>query len=187
MNFTLSSVPARLIPKFVDVLRNYRRPDFAADLIAGLTVGLVSLPLAMAFAIASGLKPEAGIYTAVVGGLVVSLLGGSRFQIAGPTGAFVVIVAGIVAKFGYPGLAVATIMAGALLVAMSFARLGNVIKFIPYPVIIGFTSGIAIIIAMGQIGDGLGLPPFGTPPEGEGDGTTQNTAPANPLAQPPKF
>jgi SulP family sulfate permease len=103
-------------------------------------------------------RPEQGLFTAIVAGFIISALGGSRVQIGGPTGAFVVIVAGIVAKFGYPGLAIATIMAGALLVAMSFARLGNVIKFIPYPVIIGFTSGIAIIIAMGQIGDGLGLP-----------------------------
>lgn len=157
MNFTLSSVPARLIPKFVDVLRNYRRPDFAADLIAGLTVGLVSLPLAMAFAIASGLKPEAGIYTAVVGGLVVSLLGGSRFQIAGPTGAFVVIVAGIVAKFGVAGLLLCTLMSGAILVLMALTGLGTAVRYIPRAVTIGFTNGIAILIASTQIKDFFGL------------------------------
>lgn len=148
-----------LTPKLVSTFRDgYTRQDLTRDVLAGLVVGIVALPLSIAFGIASGVRPEQGLFTAIVAGFLISALGGSRVQIGGPTGAFVVIVAGIVAKFGYPGLAVATIMAGALLVAMSIARLGNVIKFIPYPVIIGFTSGIAIIIAMGQIGDGLGLP-----------------------------
>lgn len=148
-----------LTPKLVTTFRDgYTRHDLTRDVLAGLVVGIVALPLSIAFGIASGVRPEQGLFTAIVAGFLISALGGSRVQIGGPTGAFVVIVAGIVAKFGYAGLAVATIMAGALLVAMSIARLGNVIKFIPYPVIIGFTSGIAIIIAMGQIGDGLGLP-----------------------------
>ena len=148
-----------LTPKLVTTFRDgYTRHDLTRDVLAGLVVGIVALPLSIAFGIASGVRPEQGLFTAIVAGFLISALGGSRVQIGGPTGAFVVIVAGIVAKFGYAGLAIATIMAGALLVAMSIARLGNVIKFIPYPVIIGFTSGIAIIIAMGQIGDGLGLP-----------------------------
>jgi sulfate permease, SulP family len=148
-----------LTPKLITTFRDgYTRQDLTRDVLAGLVVGIVALPLSIAFGIASGVRPEQGLFTAIVAGFLISALGGSRVQIGGPTGAFVVIVAGIVAKFGYPGLAIATIMAGALLVAMSIARLGNVIKFIPYPVIIGFTSGIAIIIAMGQIGDGLGLP-----------------------------
>ena len=145
-------------PKLFDTLPGYSRATFVGDLSSGITVGVLALPLAMAFAIASGMSPTAGIWTAIVAGFLIAFLGGSKVQIGGPTGAFVVIVAGIVAKFGYAGLAIATIMAGALLVAMSIARLGNVIKFIPYPVIIGFTSGIAIIIAMGQLGDALGLP-----------------------------
>jgi len=128
-----------------------------ADLIAGLTVGLVALPLAMAFAIASGVKPEAGIYTAVVAGFVISALGGSRVQIGGPTGAFVVIVAGIIAKFGVSGLLIVTVMAGAILVVMGLTGLGTAVKFIPRPVTIGFTNGIAILIASTQIKDFLGL------------------------------
>ena len=152
-------LPEDLTPKLVTTLREgYSRRDLGRDVLAGVVVGIVALPLSIAFGIASGVRPEQGLFTAIVAGFLISALGGSRVQIGGPTGAFVVIVAGIVAKFGYAGLAIATIMAGALLVAMAIARLGNVIKFIPYPVIIGFTSGIAIIIAMGQIGDGLGLP-----------------------------
>jgi SulP family sulfate permease len=153
-----------LTPKLITTFRDgYTRQDLTRDVLAGLVVGIVALPLSIAFGIASGVRPEQGLFTAIVAGFLISALGGSRVQIGGPTGAFVVIVAGIVAKFGYAGLAVATIMAGALLVAMAIARLGNVIKFIPYPVIIGFTSGIAIIIAMGQIGDGLGLPAGAAP------------------------
>ena len=153
-----------LTPKLVTTLREgYSRRDLGRDVLAGIVVGIVALPLSIAFGIASGVRPEQGLFTAIIAGFLISALGGSRVQIGGPTGAFVVIVAGIVAKFGYAGLAAATIMAGALLVAMSIARLGNVIRFIPYPVVIGFTSGIAIIIAMGQIGDGLGLPAGAAP------------------------
>jgi SulP family sulfate permease len=123
--------------------------------IAGLTVGLVALPLAMAFGIASGVTPQAGIYTAVVAGFLISALGGSRTQIGGPTGAFVVIVAGIVAKFGLSGLFVVTMMAGVILVVMGATRLGTAVKFIPRPVTIGFTNGIAVLIASTQIRDFL--------------------------------
>ena len=125
--------------------------------MAGVIVGIVALPLAIAFAIASGVKPEQGLYTAVIAGLAVSVLGGSRVQIAGPTGAFIVIVYGIVQKYGYDGLAVATLMAGVFLVIMGFARLGTLLKFIPYPLTVGFTSGIALIIFTSQINDFLGL------------------------------
>lgn len=128
------------------------------NIIAGVAVGVVALPLAMAFAIASGAKPEQGIYTAIVGGLIVSLFGGTRVQIAGPTGAFVVILATITAKYGVEGLQIATFMAGAMLLLLGAARMGNVIKFIPGPVIVGFTSGIAVIIWVGQWKDFFGLP-----------------------------
>jgi SulP family sulfate permease len=147
----------RWSPQLLLTLQGYKSRDFVADLIAGLTVGLVALPLAMAFAIASGVKPEAGIYTAVVAGFVISALGGSRVQIGGPTGAFVVIVAGIIAKFGVSGLLIVTVMAGAILVVMGFTGLGTAVKFIPRPVTIGFTNGIAILIASTQIKDFLGL------------------------------
>ncbi|HCC57778.1 MAG TPA: sodium-independent anion transporter [Solibacterales bacterium] len=147
----------RWSPKLFLALRGYKTRDFVADLIAGLTVGLVALPLAMAFAIASGVKPQAGIYTAVVAGFVISALGGSRVQIGGPTGAFVVIVAGIIAKFGVSGLLIVTVMAGAILVVMGLTGLGTAVKFIPRPVTIGFTNGIAILIASTQIKDFLGL------------------------------
>jgi SulP family sulfate permease len=144
-------------PKLLLTLRGYKIHDFWADLIAGLTVGLVALPLAMAFAIASGVPPQAGIYTAVVAGFAISALGGSRVQIGGPTGAFVVIVAGIVAKFGVSGLLIVTVMAGAMLVIMGLTGLGTAVKFIPRPITIGFTNGIAILIASTQIKDFLGL------------------------------
>jgi SulP family sulfate permease len=147
----------RLTPKLVESLRSYRSADLVPDLIAGLTVGLVALPLAMAFAISSGVQPEAGIYTAVVAGFVVSALGGSRCQIAGPTGAFVVIVAGIVTKFGTSGLLTCTLMAGAMLVVMGLTGLGAAVRYIPRPVIIGFTNGIAVLIASTQIKDFFGL------------------------------
>jgi SulP family sulfate permease len=147
----------RWSPKLLLTLRSYKIQDFWADLIAGLTVGLVALPLAMAFAIASGVPPQAGIYTAVVAGFVISALGGSRVQIGGPTGAFVVIVAGIVAKFGVSGLLIVTVMAGAMLVVMGLTGLGTAVKFIPRPITIGFTNGIAILIASTQIKDFLGL------------------------------
>jgi sulfate permease, SulP family len=147
----------RLIPKLWETLPGYTRAQLAADLIAGVTVGLVALPLAMAFAISSGVKPEAGIYTAIVAGFIVSALGGSRCQIAGPTGAFVVIVAGIVTKFGVPGLWMCTMMAGVMLVLMGLTRLGSAVRYIPRPVTIGFTNGIAVLIASTQIKDFFGL------------------------------
>jgi SulP family sulfate permease len=147
----------RWSPRLLLTLRVYKTRDFLADTTAGLTVGLVALPLAMAFAIASGVPPQAGIYTAVVAGFVISALGGSRVQIGGPTGAFVVIVAGIVAKFGVSGLLIVTVMAGAILVVMGLTGLGPAVKFIPRPITIGFTNGIAILIASTQIKDFLGL------------------------------
>ena len=147
----------RWTPKSILSLQGYNLQAFTADLIAGLTVGLVALPLAMAFAIASGVPPQTGIYTAVIAGFLISALGGSRFQIGGPTGAFVVIVAGIIAKFGLSGLLMVTLMAGAILVLMGVTGLGTAVKFIPRPVTIGFTNGIALLIASTQIKDFLGL------------------------------
>lgn len=135
------------------------RAHWVRNLIAGVIVGVVALPLALAFAIASGVKPEHGLYTAIVAGLAVSLFGGTRLQIAGPTGAFVVILSGVTAKYGFAGLQVATLMAGGILLALGFARLGSVIKYIPYPVITGFTSGIALIIFVSQWKDFFGLQP----------------------------
>lgn len=143
----------RIRPKLLACLKTYTRQDFIADLIAGLTVGLVALPLAMAFGIASGVTPQAGIYTAVVAGFIISALGGSRVQIGGPTGAFVVIVAGIIGKFGLGGLYMVTLMAGILLIVMAITGLGTAVKFIPRPVTIGFTNGIALLIASTQIKD----------------------------------
>jgi len=148
-------------PRSIECLRNYTVGQFSQDLVAGLTVGLVALPLAMAFAIASGVPPQAGLYTAVVAGFLISALGGSRTQIGGPTGAFVVIVAGIVVKFGVAGLALVGIMAGVLLLVMGFTGLGSAVKYIPRPVTIGFTNGIALLIASTQIKDFFGLQ---TPP-----------------------
>lgn len=135
----------------------YTRSLFARDLGAGLIVGVLALPLALAFAIASGVKPEQGLFTAIVGGFLISALSGSRVQIGGPTGAFIVIVYSVVQRFGYDGLAVATMLAGALLLVMGFARMGAVIKFIPYPVTVGFTAGIALIILSSQMRDFFGL------------------------------
>jgi SulP family sulfate permease len=145
------------LPKLILALRVYSRQMFLHDLIAGVTVGLVALPLAMAFGIASGVSPQAGLYTAVVAGFLISALGGSRTQIGGPTGAFVVIVAGIVAKFGMPGLAMVTVMAGIILLAMGFTGLGSTVRFIPRMVVVGFTNGIAVLIASTQIKDFFGL------------------------------
>lgn len=145
-------------PKLLSCLRGgYTRRDLIADLIAGVTVGLVALPLAMAFGIASGVSPQAGIYTAVVAGFVISALGGSRVQIGGPTGAFVVIVAGIIAAHGVSGLLMVTMMAGVILIVMAVTGLGSAVKYIPRPVTIGFTNGIAVLIASTQIKDFLGL------------------------------
>jgi SulP family sulfate permease len=150
-------IPEQWLPESVRCMRAYSRQDLGADLLAGVTVGLVALPLAMAFGIASGVTPQAGLYTAIVAGGLISALGGSRMQIGGPTGAFVVIVAGIVAKFGAAGLALVTMMAGAILVLMGLTGLGAAVKFIPRPVTIGFTNGIALLIASTQIKDFLGL------------------------------
>ena len=144
-------------PRFFEILRGYRKQDFAADLISGITVGLVALPLAMAFGIASGVTPQAGLYTAIVGGFIVSLLGGSRVQIGGPTGAFVVIVAGIIAKHGISGLYMVTMMAGVILLFLGITGLGAAVRFIPRPIVIGFTNGIALLIASTQIKDFLGM------------------------------
>jgi SulP family sulfate permease len=142
----------------------FRRDHWAHNIVAGVVVGVVALPLAMAFAIASGVKPEQGLYTSIIAGVVVALLGGSRIQIAGPTGAFIVILAGVVAQFGVSGLLLATLMAGVMLVAMGLARLGAVIRFIPDPVIVGFTAGIAVIIWVGQWQYFFGLPTAGSGP-----------------------
>jgi SulP family sulfate permease len=144
-------------PKLFDTLKNYNRKQFSKDVLAGIIVGVVALPLAIAFAIASGVAPEKGLITAVVAGFIISAIGGSRVQIGGPTGAFIVIVYGIVQMYGINGLIVATFMAGIMLIVMGFARLGAIIKFIPHPLIIGFTSGIAVIIFSSQIKDFLGL------------------------------
>jgi len=145
------------LPKSVVLLRTYDRHKFLLDLIAGVTVGLVALPLAMAFAIASGLTPQAGIYCAIVTGFLISALGGSKTQIGGPTGAFVVVVAGIVAAHGVDGLFMCTVMAGILLIIMGLTGFGSAVKFIPRPVVIGFTNGIAVLIASTQVKDFFGL------------------------------
>ncbi|HEX2120532.1 MAG TPA: SulP family inorganic anion transporter, partial [Thermoanaerobaculia bacterium] len=146
------------VPKSIVALREgYTRESLTRDVIAGIVVGIVALPLALAFAIASGVPPERGLYTAIVAGFLISALGGSRVQIGGPTGAFVVIVYGIVSRYGYEGLVICTVLAGLILVAMGFARMGALIKFIPYPVVTGFTAGIAVIIFSSQVKDFLGL------------------------------
>lgn len=144
-------------PKLFDTLQQYNRQQLFKDLLAGLIVGIVALPLAIAFAIASGLSPEKGLYTAVIAGFIISVMGGSRVQIGGPTGAFIVIVYGIVQTHGINGLIIATFMAGIMLIVMGIARLGAVIKFIPHPLIIGFTSGIAVLIFSSQLKDFFGL------------------------------
>jgi sulfate permease, SulP family len=144
-------------PKLLDTIRNYNRQQFYKDTMAGLIVGIVALPLAIAFAIASGVSPEKGLFTAVIAGFIISALGGSRVQIGGPTGAFIVIVYGIVQQHDVNGLIIATFMAGIMLILMGLAKLGSVIKFIPYPLIVGFTSGIALIIFSAQVKDFLGL------------------------------
>lgn len=149
----------------LDSLRGYDRGRLATDVVAGVTVGLVALPLAMAFGIASGVTPQAGVYTAIVGGFLVSALGGSRIQIGGPTGAFVVIVAGIIAQHGLSGLLMVTMMAGVILLFLAVTGLGQAVKFIPRPVVLGFTNGIALLIASTQIKDFLGLSLTGNPSE----------------------
>lgn len=150
-------VATPFVPKLVSTLRAYDRVQFAHDAVAGVIVGIVALPLAIAFAIASGVSPERGLWTAIVAGFVISALGGSRVQIGGPTGAFVVIVYGIVQQYGLDGLMAATLMAGVILVVMGLAGFGSAISFIPHPLVTGFTSGIALIIFSSQVKDFLGL------------------------------
>ncbi len=158
-SFPQTSRAARqlFLPRLFRELRSYDAHKFGADLVAGLTVGIIALPLAIAFGIASGVKPEQGIYTAIVAGFLISFFGGSRLQVGGPTGAFVVIVYGIIHEYGFPNLILCTIMAGFMLVAMGLLKMGALIKYIPYPVTTGFTNGIAVIIALGQLKDLLGL------------------------------
>jgi len=150
-------------PKLLETLPGYRRGDFSRDLVAGITVGVVALPLAMAFAIASGLKPEAGLFTAIIAGFLISVLGGSRVQIGGPAGAFIVIVYGIVERYGVANLIIATAMSGVMLFLLGFFRLGVLVRFIPVAVVIGFTNGIAVLIALSQIKDFFGLQVTGVP------------------------
>ncbi len=155
----------RFVPVFFEVIRNYSLALFKKDLFAGITVGIVAVPLALAFAIASGATPSQGIFTAVIAGFFISFLGGSRYQIGGPTGAFVIIIYGIIAQHGYDGLIIATIMAGIILICLGIARVGSFIKFIPYPVTTGFTAGIGVVIFSSQIKDFLGLTYKETSPE----------------------
>jgi SulP family sulfate permease len=152
-------------PKLLESLANYSRGLFVSDIVAGITVGLVALPLAMAFGIASGVTPQAGIYTGIVGGFLVALLGGSKVQVSGPTGAFVVIVAGIIAQHGFSGLLIVTMMAGVILLFLGITGLGTAVKYIPRPIVIGFTNGIAILIVSTQLKDFFGLPIDSVPSE----------------------
>ncbi len=144
-------------PQLFISLKTYNREKFLSDLMAGIIVGIVALPLAIAFGIASGVSPEKGLFTAIIAGFIISFLGGNTVQIGGPTGAFIVIVYGIIQQYGIQGLAIATFMAGIMLVSMGVLRLGSVIKFIPYPIIVGFTSGIAVTIFSTQIKDLFGM------------------------------
>ena len=147
----------RFHPRLIDALRGYNRQTFSKDLLAGITVGIIALPLSMAFAIASGMKPEQGLYTAIVAGFCISAFGGTRHTIGGPAGAFIVVLYGIVEQHGAANLLVCTAMAGVMMFTMGLLRLGTVIKFVPQPVIVGFTNGIAVLIFMSQIKDFLGL------------------------------
>jgi len=151
-------------PKIVSALRTYDKKTFMTDLMAGIIVGIVALPLAIAFAIASGVSPEKGIITAIVAGFIISALGGSKVQIGGPTGAFIVIISGIIGQYGMTGLTIATLMAGVFLILFGVLRLGTIIKYIPYPIIVGFTSGIAVTIFTTQVKDLLGMSIDGTVP-----------------------
>jgi len=144
-------------PKLIEALVGYNRERLFKDIAAGITVGVVALPLAMAFAIASGLTPEAGLFTAILSGLIISVLGGSRVQIGGPAGAFIVIVYGILTRYGLANLIIATAMSGVMLLVMGLLRLGSLIRFIPVAVVIGFTNGIAVLIMVSQLKDFLGL------------------------------
>src|SRR3954453_6676214 len=154
------------IPKSIVCLREgYTREGLMRDLISGVVVGIVALPLALAFAIASGVPPERGLYTAIVAGFLISALGGSRVQIGGPTGAFIVIVYGIIQRYGLDRLLIATMMAGVMLIGFGLARFGTALKFIPHPVVVGFTSGIAVVILSSQVKDFLGLQMAAVPAE----------------------
>lgn len=156
-NFSLAKFSKFFRPRLIDALRGYNKARFSTDVTAGITVGVIALPLAIAFAIASGAKPEAGIFTAIIAGFIISALGGSRVQIGGPTGAFIVIVYGIITQYGYANLLICTLMAGVMLVVMGVARMGNMIKFFPRPLIIGFTNGIAVLIILSQVKEFFGL------------------------------
>ena len=147
----------KLKPKLFSVMKTYTKEQFIKDVVAGIIVAIIALPLSIALALASGVSPEQGIYTAIIAGFFISFFGGSRVQIAGPTAAFATIVAGIVAKNGMDGLIVATLIAGALLIIMGLCRLGSLIKFIPYTITTGFTAGIAVTIVIGQLKDFMGL------------------------------
>ena len=152
-------------PRLIDALQGYDKARFSTDFTAGITVGVVALPLAIAFAIASGAKPEAGIFTAIIAGFIISALGGSRVQIGGPTGAFIIIVYGIIAQYGYANLLICTIMAGVMLIMMGAFQLGSLLKYFPRPLIIGFTNGIAVLIALSEIKDFFGLKTASLPVE----------------------
>ena len=147
----------KLKPKLFSVMKTYTKAQCVKDIVAGIIVAIIALPLSIALALASGVPPMMGIYTAIVAGFVISFLGGSRVQIAGPTAAFATIVAGIVAKNGLPGLTVATIMAGIILIVMGLCKFGNLIKFIPYTITTGFTAGIAVTIFVGELSSFLGI------------------------------
>lgn len=157
MSFKISSV---FKPKFFGLFKkgHYNKQTFMSDLIAGIIVGIIALPLAIAFGIASGVTPQQGLITAIVAGFLISFFGGSNFLIGGPTGAFIVIVAGIVSQYGMQGLIIATIMAGIFLVIMGVCKMGAIFRFIPYPIVVGFTSGIAVTIFSTQLKDFFGFP-----------------------------
>ena len=144
-------------PKLIDCLKGYNSATFISDFGAGVSVGILALPLAMAFAIASGVSPAQGLYTAIIAGFIISVFGGSKVQIGGPTGAFIVVVSGIMASYGFMGLCIATVLAGVILIVMGITKMGNAIRYIPRPVTIGFTNGIAILIMSTQIKDFFGL------------------------------
>ncbi len=167
-----SFAPHSFSPRLFQTLKGYDRSKFAADLGAGLTVGIVALPLAMAFAIASGVKPEQGIFTAIVAGFLISALGGSNVQIGGPAGAFIVIVYGIVQRYGLANLLVATVLAGVLLCLMGWLRLGALVRYVPVSIVVGFTNGIAVLIGLSQLKDLLGLAIAKMPADFFGQGRT---------------
>ena len=147
---------SKLKPKLFSVMKTYTWKQFYKDVISGIIVAIIALPLSIALAIASGVSPERGLYTAIIAGFIISLLGGSRVQIGGPTGAFMIIVYGIIVEFGIAGLTIATIMAGIIMILFGLLKLGSIIKYIPFPIVTGFTTGIAVIIFTSQIKDFLG-------------------------------